>query len=175
MQNVGAVSIIAEIKNDNQVNPTGMVVFYYNHAYSSDGCIQTTPLPPASDVPQVSYAYDTNQNSDDFRVCGVTLVSTGDVNEIKFVRTTVFVSGAVLFCNTGQDPISAGDEVWVEMRAASKGADSIPCTIGRSLGEEQPEKKKYQYVGRCLVGAAPSYLAGKRLCFGQVLLGVQSV
>ena len=184
MQNTGAVSIIAEIKDNSPHNPTGMVVFYYKHKYSKEGILQTDPVPDASDVPRVFYAYPgagapggplkEEEEHKNYKICGVTLVTTGSENSDHMIRSTVFVSGAVLFCNTGDEPISAGDEVWVQMKEAGTGNDSIPITYRRGLRDSNT-RRNAQYLGRCLVGAAPSYLAGKRLCFGQVLLGVLSV
>ena len=179
MQNTGAVPIIAKIDNVQKNHPTGMVVFSFIHEYDEAGYITTEPPPSRSDVQVVVHARPVDKEPANYRICGVTLVDNlrheSDGNS-TMMRATVFVSGAVLFCNTGEDPISAGDEVWVEMleENADPSVLTIPKTFGRSLGDDCPDRQEFHYLGRCLVGSMPSHIPSKRLCFGQVLLGLQN-
>jgi hypothetical protein len=156
-----------------------MVVYFKEYKYDKNGSIPDTPDIPVPSKTAIAYSYATlsdqiseNDVFKSYKVAGVTYMDSMIVEGSKTsAYGTVYVNGSVPFCNTGRDPIDAGDEVWALI---GYDEDTIPTTVGRRNREiAELELEGYKYVGRCIMGSDGSNLDDKVIRFGQILLGVQ--
>lgn len=115
---------------------------------------------------------DEKEAFDLYKVAGVTYIDTMPINGSKTDSFgTVYVNGAVPFCNTGPDPIDAGDEVWVLIGSDK---NELPKTIGRrDLTVKELTEAYYKYVGLCIMGCEASDISVNVVRHGQILLGVE--
>jgi len=179
MEAHGFNSCSVQIEHKRDINhPIGMVVFFKEHIYDNDGFIPDGEAPNPSKT-AIAYSYaklDENITAkhvyNSYKVAGVTYMDTMIVPGSKTdAYGTVYVNGSVPFCNTGYDPIDAGDEVWALIGDT---ADTVPVTIGRRRRSiDELAEEGYKYVGRCIMGTEGSNLPEKVIRFGQILLGVQ--
>lgn len=135
----------------------------YSYAKPKDDEVNPVPLGLRNDEKE---AFDL------YKVAGVTYIDTMPINGSKTDSFgTVYVNGAVPFCNTGPDPIDAGDEVWVLIGLKE---DELPKTIGRrDLTVEELTAAYYKYVGLCIMGCEASDISVNVVRHGQILLGVE--
>ncbi len=164
-----------------------MVVFFKVREFDEHGQMSDPIVRPSKLAIAYSYAKsrddDVNPihlgNRDDdkeafglYKVAGVTYIDTMPINGSKTDSFgTVYVNGAVPFCNTGPDPIDAGDEVWVLI---GSNENDLPKTIGRrDLTVKELTDAYYKYVGLCIMGCEASDISVNVVRHGQILLGVE--
>lgn len=159
-------------------HPFGMVVFFKEYKFT-DGYIEGVE-PSASKLAVAhSYVDETYANETEFfnlcktyKVAGVTYVDSIPISGDKDkTRGTVYVNGAVPFCNTGYDAIDAGDEVWAVI---GENKTELPRTVGRQSNTLAAlTAANYRYVGRCIMGCEASDIKAGVIRYGQILLGVE--
>lgn len=180
MESRGFNSCSVQIEHKRDIfHPIGMVVFFKEYKYDEHGSIPDTPDIPLPSKTAIAYSYATvneHMTANDvfnlYKVAGVTYMDSMILDGSKTsAYGTVYVNGSVPFCNTGRDPIDAGDEVWALI---GDNENTVPQTVGRRNREiSELELEGYKYVGRCIMGSDGSNLDEKVIRFGQILLGVQ--